>query len=167
MTSSPSSGWSTSGISGAVIDVEGDDAAPPGHDRRAATVLAFALSLAFGSATIGRDGPEATAPVDPPRMLIVSPGTSDVVLFAFPDRLANEPLPNLPYVTVSVRGTEGLAVSTGDVFAPDNNKWIGAGAPATRVQGWLITWTEAGTEYSLSSESRDLSDLLRVAGSLR
>jgi hypothetical protein len=130
-------------------------------------VLTFALCLALGSATVGRDGPEATAPVEPPRMLIVSRDMSDVVLFAFPDRLANEPLPNLPYVTVSVRGTEGFAVHTGEMFARVDGKWISENPGASRVQGWLITWTEAGTVYSLSSESRDLSDLLRVAGSLR
>ena len=128
--------------------------------------LAFALCLAVGSAAVGRDGPEATVAVEPPRTLVLSQH-GDVVLFAFPDRLANEPLPNLPYVTVFVRGTEGFAVNTGEMFVRDDIKWISENPETSRVQGWLITWTEAGTVYSLSSESRDLSDLLRVAGSLR
>lgn len=46
----------------AIVDLEGEDAAPPGHDRRRATLLAFALCLAVGSAGVGRDGPEATQP---------------------------------------------------------------------------------------------------------
>ena len=130
-------------------------------------VLAFALCLAVGSATVGRDGPEATAPVEPPRLLTGWEETSDVVLFAFPDRLANEPLPNLNFVTVVVRGTQGLAVNTGQIFVRDDIKWTAGEPPANPVQGWLITWTEGGTAYSLSSDSRELSDLLRVAGSLR
>lgn len=129
--------------------------------------VAFALCLAVGSAAVGRDGPEATVPFEPSRTLVLSQH-GDVVLFAFPDRLANEPLPNLNYVTVTVRGTEGLAVNTGEWFIRDDVKWIDGRADAQPpVRGWLITWTEAGTVYSLSSESRDLSDLLRVAGSLR
>lgn len=122
----------------------------PGHDRRRAVALAFALCLAVGSATVGRDGPEATAPVEPPEMLSFSRDTSDVVLFAFPDRLANEPLMNLPFVPVRVRATEGLAVNM-----------------ASPGQSWVVTWTERGTAYWLSSDRRDLSDLLRLAGSLR
>jgi hypothetical protein len=130
-------------------------------------VLAFALCLAVGSAAVGRDGPEATVPVEPMRTLTMSGDTSDVVLFAFPDRLANEPLPNLNFVTVVVRGTDGLAVTTGESVVRDDIRWITADPPANAVRGWLVIWTERGTAYSLSSDRRDLSDLLRVAGSLR
>ena len=129
-------------------------------------VLGFALCLAVGSAAVGRDGPEATAPVEPPRTLVLSQH-GDVVLFAFPDRLANEPLPNLPYVTVLIRGTEGLAVNTSPVIIRDDIKWIdGHVEDQPAVRGWLITWTEGGTAYTLSSDRRELSDLLRLAGSL-
>jgi hypothetical protein len=142
-----------SGTSGTVVDLDGEDAIPPGQDRRRAVALAFVMFLSVGSTAVSRDGPAATAPVEPPHLLIVSPDVSDVVLFGFPDRLVNEPLPNLPYVTVVVRGTEGLALNTVSERSP--------------VKGWMVTWTEGGTAYSLSSDRRDLSDLLRVAGSLR
>jgi len=114
------------------------------------------MCLSVGSAAVGRDGPLATAPFEQVHILFLSRDTSHAVLFGFPDRLANEPLPNLPYVTVSVRGTEGLAVNTA---TPES--------PSTPAQGWLVTWTEGGTSYWLSSDQRDLSDLLRLAGSLR
>jgi hypothetical protein len=132
-------------------------------------VLAFALCLAAGSASVGRDGPEATAPVEPLRTLIVSRETSDVVLFAFPDRLANEPLPNWGFLPVRVRGTEGLAVNLAESPPREHVVWIAGDSPMVTGEHprWVIFWTEAGTAYSLSSDRRDLPDLLRVAGSLR
>jgi hypothetical protein len=69
-------------------------------------------------------------------------------------------------MTVVVRGTDGLAVNTGEVFVRDDIRW-GRGPDLLPVQGWLVTWTEDGTAYSLRSDRRDLSDLLRIAGSLR
>ncbi len=141
-----------SGTSGTVIELDGEDAIPPGQERRRTVALAFVMCLSVGSTAVSRDGPAATAPVEPPHLLIVSADAGDVVLFGFPDRLANEPLPNLPYVTVVVRGTEGLALNTVSERSP--------------VQGWTVTWTEGGTAYSLSSDRRTLTDLLRVAGSL-
>jgi hypothetical protein len=32
---------------------------------------------------------------------------------------------------------------------------------------WVVTWTENGIAYWLSSERREITDLLRLAGSLR
>jgi hypothetical protein len=152
-----------------IIDLDGHVEAAPGRDRRRALTLAFTLCLAVGSATVGRDGPAATAPVEPPRTLFVSRDTSDVVLFAFPDRLANEPLPNWGFLPVRVRGTEGLAVNLAEPPAREGVVWIAGDAPMVTGEHtkWVVFRTEAGTAYSLSSESRDLSDLLRVAGSLR
>ena len=124
------------------------------------------MCLSVGSAAVGRDGPLATAPFEPVHILFLSRDTSHAVLFGFPDRLANEPLPNLPYVTVSVRGTEGLAVNTATVGVR-RVKQPEVESPSTPAQGWLVTWTEGGTSYWLSSDQRDLSDLLRLAGSLR
>ncbi|HEV8536835.1 MAG TPA: hypothetical protein VGR87_14105 [Candidatus Limnocylindria bacterium] len=77
--------------SGTIVEVEGEAASPPGHDRRGAVTLAFALCLAVGSALVGRDGPSATAPAAAPRpapafttMLINSP--------------ADRPLNRVPFV---------------------------------------------------------------------
>ena len=153
--------------SAVIVEVDGGPATSAGQDRRRAVVLAFAMCLAVGSSTVGRDGPAATAPVEAPHTLILSRDTTDAVLFGFPDRLANEPLPNLPYVTVVVRGTEGLAVHTAETDVRDEIKWIEFDPQESSVQGWLVTWTEGGTSYSLTSAHRKLSDLLRVAGSLR
>jgi hypothetical protein len=152
-----------------IIDIDGEPASAPGRDRRRALTLAFSLCLAIGSATVGRDGPAATAPLEPPRTLFVSGETSGVVLFAFPDRLANEPLPNWGFLPVRVRGTEGLAVNLAEPPPREGVVWIAGDSPMVTGEHarWVVFWTEAGTAYSLSSDGRDLPDLLRVAGSLR
>jgi hypothetical protein len=140
-----------SGTSGTVIDLSGEDATPSGQDRRRAIALAFAMCLAVGSAGVGRDGPIATAPLEAPRMLIISaPQVSDVAVFTFPDRLANEAMPQLSWQTVQVRGTEGLAIE-------------GQGVGATSV----VTWTEKGTVYRLSSDRRLLGQLIDLANTMR
>jgi hypothetical protein len=51
---------------------------------------------------------------------------------------------------VRVRGTQGLGARVGSPGGV-----------------WLVTWTEGGTAYWLSSERRDLPDLVRLAASLR
>jgi hypothetical protein len=109
----------------------------------------FTLCLSVGSAFIGRDGPIATAPIDPAHVLALPPLTTDAQLFTMPDRLANEPLSNLEFVAVPVRGTQGLGARVGSPGGV-----------------WLVTWTEGGTAYWLSSDHRDLPDLVRLAGSL-
>jgi hypothetical protein len=154
---------------GQIIDMDGAPEAEPGHDRRGALVLAFAMCVAIGGAAVGRDGPAATAPLEPPRTLLVSGETSGVVLFAFPDRLANEPLPNWVFLPVQVRGTEGLAVNLAEPPPREGVVWIAGDSPMVTGEHakWVVFWTEAGTAYSLSSDGRDLPDLLRVAGSLR
>ena len=149
-----------------IVDVDGEPEVALGHDRRRAVALAFAMFLSVGATVVGRDGPPATAPVDPPHTLVLS-RDGDAVLFAFPDRLANEPPPNLSYVTVLVRGTKGLAVNTGRIGVRDDIKSIAPGSQPSAAQGWLVTWTEGGIAYTLSSDHGSLPDLLRVAGSLR
>ena len=106
--------------------------------------------MAVGGATIGRDGPAATAPVATRATLSLPPGTPDATLFTFPDRLANEPLTNLDFAAVPVRGTQGLAARVGSPGGV-----------------WVVTWTENGVAYWLSSEGREIPDLVRLAGSLR
>jgi len=139
-----------SGISDAIVEIEGGAAAAPGHDRRSAVALAFAMCLAVGSAGVGRDGPVATAPTEPPAMLIISAPASDVAVFTFPDRLANEALPQLSWQIVQVRGTEGFAI-------------VGQrpGEPS------IVTWTEKGTVYRLSSDGRVPGQLIDLANTMR
>jgi hypothetical protein len=150
---------------GVIVDLEAEDV-PPGRDRRRAIAYGFAICLALSAAAVGRDGPAATAPSRAltttvfdrsgmtiigaqPRTLTLPPGTADARLFTMPDRIANEPLVNLPFVRVRIRGTDGLGVRVGS------------------PEGAWVMWTEDGTAYWLSSEHRDLSDLADLAGSLR
>lgn len=135
--------------SGTVIELDGSPT-PGADERRRALAVVFALCLALAAAAIGRDKPPALVEPEPVRTLSLPAGLSDVNLVAFPDRLANEPPPPLPYVSVHLRGTEGLAV-------------------ATRGLGLVPTlyWTEEGTAYWLTSTGRDLSELIVIAESLR
>jgi hypothetical protein len=50
----------------AIIELEGENPAPSGHERRRAMTLAFVICVAVGSAVVGRDGPEATVPAQQP-----------------------------------------------------------------------------------------------------
>ena len=156
-----------------IVDLDGDVESAPGHDRRRAMTLAFALCLAIGSAGLGRDGPAATQPTKPVSMMIFGgdgtyvsaappdqcgplahhlclPSNTPGVLFSWiPDRLANEALPPLPFVPVRVRAVSGLAVEgvrDGDFR--------------------MITWSELGYVYWLVSDHGDVSDLVRLADSL-
>src|SRR5205085_12403203 len=114
-----------SGTSGVIIEIDGESESAPGRDRRRALTLAFAFCLAIGSAGVGRDSPAATtesvlsvmvfdhdgtrvvtAPLDP---LSLPPNTTDVLLSAVPDRLANEPWPPLQFTPLRVRSVIGLA----------------------------------------------------------
>jgi hypothetical protein len=153
-----------------IVDLDGGPEAAPGRDRRRALTIAFALCLAVGSAGLGRDGPAATeaaskelttmvfdrtgavylgvAPVE--RQLSLPPNTSDALLSSIPARLASEAWPALPFVPVRVRAVSGLAVEARRPGDPH-----------------MVTWTEGGNVYWLVSDQRDISDLLRVADSLR
>lgn len=156
-------------MSGVIIDLEGGLDGAPGRDRRQAVTIAFALCLAIGSAGLGRDAPAATQaespdttmvfdrgggvylgapPVD--RYLSLPPNTTDVLLSSIPDRLANEALPALAFVPVRVRAASGLAV---EARRPGDYQ--------------MVTWTEGGNMYWLVSDRRDVTDLLRLADSLR
>jgi hypothetical protein len=154
-----------------IIDLDGEPASSPGRDRRRALTLAFSLCLAIGSAGLGRDGPAATEQ-RPASMLVFSgdgtyvvaatadqwgslplslpSNTPGVLLSWIPDRLANEALPPLPFVPVRVRAVSGLAVEgvrDGDFR--------------------MITWSELGYVYWLVSDHGDVTDLVRLADSLR
>src|ERR671934_1496351 len=128
-----------------IVEIEGVPAAPPGHDRRRAIAIAFGLCLAVGAAGVGRDGPVATAPGDGQVAATLELGApdNDIALFTFPDRLANEAMPQYGWVAVSVRGTTGLAIDA---------QRIGDGA--------LLTWTERGTVYRLTSDHRPIDQLI-------
>ena len=126
----------------------GEPALPAGYDRRRALFLAGVLSLAVASAFLGRDGPIELAPPNP--ILALPAGLTDVVLFTFPDRLANEATPAYLNDVVPIRATEGLA------YAPVHGGDLS-----------MVTWTEHGTVYWLFSKQRDVIDLVRIANTLR
>jgi len=156
-----------------IVDLEGDADSAPGRDRRRAMTLAFALCLAIGSAGVGRDGPADTQATRPESLTIFNrdgtfvvaapadqwgplahlslPANSPGVLLSWiPDRLANEALPQLPFVPVRVRAVPGLAVE--GVRDGDYR---------------MVTWTERGNVYWLVSDHGDIVDLIRLADSLR
>ena len=156
-----------------IVDLDGDVESAPGHDRRRAMTLAFALCLAIGSAGLGRDGPAATQATRPDSLMIFDrdgtfvvaapadqwgplahlslPANSPGVLLSWiPDRLANEALPPLPFVPVRVRAVPGLAIE--GVRDGDYR---------------MVTWTERGNVYWLVSDHGDIVDLIRLADSLR
>ena len=150
-----------------IVDIDGEREPAPGRDRRRALTLAFAFCLAIGSAGVSRDGPAATT-VEPLRMTMFSqdgtrvidaplnpdlslpPNTTDVLLSAVPDRLANEAWPPLQFTPVRVRSVMGLA---SEGLRPGDYR--------------MVTWNELGNEYWLVSSQRDVADLVRLANSLR
>jgi hypothetical protein len=164
----------TRAISAVIIDLDGDVESAPGHDRRRAMTLAFALCLAIGSAGLGRDGPAAIHETAPVSMMMFGPdglhviaappdqcgplahhlclpsNTPGVLLSWIPDRLANEALPPLPFVPVRVRSVSGLAVE-----GPREGDFR------------MLTWSELGNVYWLVSDHGDIADLVRLADSLR
>ena len=155
-----------SGTSGVIIEIDGESESAPGRDRRRALTLAFAFCLAIGSAGVGRDSPAATtesvlsvmvfdhdgtrvvtAPLDP---LSLPPNTTDVLLSALPDRLANEAWPPLQFTPVRVRSVIGLA---SEGLRPGDYR--------------MVTWNERGSAYWLVSSQRDVANLVQLANSLR
>ena len=136
--------------SGAIVELDGEAEPAPGRDRLRAMILVFAMCVAVGGASVGRDGPVATAPIEPAHVLALPLRIVDAQLFSMPDRLANEPLATWEFVGLPVRGTQGLGARV---------------SPPGGV--WLVTWTEDGTAYWLTSEHRELTDLVNLADSLR
>jgi len=158
------------------VDLEDDGSSVVGQDRRGAMALAFTLCLAVGSAFLGRDGPVAThgagaeagAERAPMTMLLDATGsrwvslpsasdqlslplnTTDVLLSAVPERLANEAWPPLLFVPVRVRAVAGMA---SEGLRPGDYR--------------MVTWTELGNEYWLVSSDREIADLVKLADSLR
>src|SRR5919201_4235403 len=127
---------------GLVVEIEAETETPPGHDRRRVLVIAFAMCLAVASAFLGQDGPGAQSARDP-TLALPTAAPSDVVLFTSPVPLANEPPPPLAWVPARVRTTEGLvtyARHPGEIS--------------------ILTWTELGTVYSLSSDRRNVDQLI-------
>ena len=98
----------------------------------------------FGSDGIG----VATAPAN--ANLSLPPNTTDVLLSMVPDRLANEAWPPLQFVPVRVRAVAGLA---SEGLRPGDYR--------------MVTWIERGNEYWLVSSDREISDLVKLADSLR
>ena len=157
-----------------IVDLEGEVDSAPGHDRRRAMTLAFALCLAIGSAGVGRDGPAAIHETAPVSMMIfggdginviaarpdqcgplaqhlcLPSNTTGVLLSWIPDRLANEALPPLPFVPVRVRSVSGLAVE-----GPRQGDYR------------MLTWSERGNVYWLVSDHGNVADLVRLADLLR
>ena len=81
-----------------------------------------------------------------PAPLHLPQNAGDVQLTAFPDWLANEPPPAALRGVVAVRGTMGIASVEGVT---------------------VINWTERGVSYRLESQTKSISDLVRIADSLR
>lgn len=109
------------------------------------------MCLAVGSGVVGRDGPVATVSVDSrAASAFASVTPPDVVLFTFPDRLANEPPPPLLWAPARIRSTEGLVT---DARRPGDIS--------------IVTWTELGTVYWLSSDRRNAAQLVDIANNLR
>jgi hypothetical protein len=135
-----------------IVDLDVEVEAVSGSEHRRALALVFVLCLAVGGSLVGRDGPVATQPYSSATTQVLSlpPDAGRARLFTFPDRLANEGLSPLVVLPVRVRATTGLA-------------WEAARPGDER----FVTWTEAGTVYWLSSDSRDIADLLHLANSLR
>lgn len=152
---------------GVIIDLDGAPEVSPGRDRRRALTLAFAMCLAIASAGLGRDSPVATRTAEsettmffdrggvyigsaPEQYLSLPPNTSDVLLSWIPERLTNEAFPPLQFVPVRVRAEAGLAFA-----GPRPGDYR------------MVTWTEGGNAYWLVSDRREISDLIRLADSLR
>ena len=159
-----------SGTSGVIIDIDGESELAPGRDRRRALTLAFALCLAIGSAGVGRDDPAVTTAESAREMVVMvfdrdgtrvvttppsadlslPPNTTDVLLSAVPDRLANEAWPPLQFTPIPVRSVMGLA---SEGLRPGDYR--------------MVTWNERGNAYWLVSSQRDVADLVQLANSLR
>ena len=136
---------------------EGNRIAPDGPSPWKRTMI---ITVAFVVVIlVGQERPTRSAPVSSPQAATAVPGAraapptltlsaavGDVQLTAFPDWLANEPPPASLRGIVAVRGTMGIASVEGVT---------------------IINWTERGISYRLESPTRTISDLVRIADSLR
>jgi hypothetical protein len=104
---------STTGPSGAIVELEGGDATPAGQDRRRAVALAFALSLAVGSASVGPDRPAALAPRAPEPQAAMHAPSGEWVVFSSPASGRWQPAVWGP--TRAVTGSIGPAGANGRV----------------------------------------------------
>jgi hypothetical protein len=96
------------------------------------------------------DGRATVVTTIPTHLLSLPPNVDDIALIVFPDRLANEALPQMTFYPVQVRAVVGLGVD-----------------PARPGDQWMLTWTEQGTAYWLVSDRRSIADLIRLADSMR
>jgi hypothetical protein len=119
-------------------------------------LVALAVATVLGQQRPDRLGPPSSPAVvsavpavavrAQPAALHLPQNAGDVQLTAFPDWLANEPPPAALRGVVAVRGTMGIASVEGVT---------------------VINWTEHGVSYRLESQTKSISDLVRIADSLR
>lgn len=142
-----------------LIDLDRKERRAALWQRIALIVVGTALAAAALLATQQRSDEPAPAPTSTPTPTgaLLQPGTPvatlalpsgaiDVDLSAFPDWLANEPLPASFRAVVAIRGTMGLASVEGRT---------------------IVNWTEHGISYRLESIDRSIAELVVLADSLR
>jgi hypothetical protein len=119
---------------GEIVDLEGEDAAPSGQDRRRAVALVFALCLALTSAFAGRDKPQALAPAE---------AITGVALVEPPRHI----LSSLPSQVVQRVSLMGPLPTIGPTYGYPSEQWIRTTMVFSRggkFVGWL---TPSGVEY--------------------
>ena len=135
-----------------IVELEGatpiERAPSPGTFARVGVALGLALAVIL---VAGHDGLGA-------RPLALPVGIADVEIVVFPDSLTNDPPDPRLTLVVAVRGTIGLATPW---LQPQRGMLLGPGTRTT------LTWSEGGIAYTLSSARRQVSDLVRIADSLR
>jgi hypothetical protein len=133
---------------------------PPsaGQTRRTTAFAAAGMAILLAAyAAVGPGAQPTTTPIPvapavgssaplAPRTLALPANAADVELIAFPDWLANEPLPASFRAVVAIRGTTGLASVEGRT---------------------VVNWTEHGISYRLESIDRSIAELVVLADSLR
>jgi hypothetical protein len=128
---------------------------PPsaGQTRRTTAFAAAGMAILLAAyAAVGPGAQPTTTPipvapaVGSSAPLALPANAADVELIAFPDWLANEPLPASFRAVVAIRGTTGLASVEGRT---------------------VVNWTEHGISYRLESIDRSIAELVVLADSLR
>jgi hypothetical protein len=130
----------------------GNDSRVPTASREAdATFIYDRTGMLTGWMTFTpADARDTVVMATPAQILSLPPNVNDIALIVFPDRLANEALPQMKFYPIQVRAVTGLAVD-----------------PARPGDQWMLTWTEGGTAYWLVSDRRNIADLVRLADSMR